>query len=724
MALSSDFVIGSLPDAQAHKGIAVLNPLDLDSLEVENGGLVEIKGSRGSIAIARSSRNVESGMVLLDATSRLNTYSMIGERITVAKADLRTLTSVTLDLVGDTSSQDYIDVVGSDRSAIFGRPMRIRDHITMPSPNGGVVELQVVKTSPRRLLQRGISGVVDAETRIEVRNQKAKRPLLETGDVSFADIGGLDDVIKQLQEVAVVPLLHPEVFLRGGKSPIRGILLSGEPGTGKSLLARALARETQATIHSISAPEIIGCAMGESEKVLRELFEEAKIDQPAVIFIDEIDSITPDRDTSSESSRRLVAQLLTLMDGIEDRGQVVVIGATNRISSIDPAVNRSGRFERVIECPVPDKQARESILSIHTRGMPLSSDVDLDELAEVTVGFVGADIDHLCKESVYRSAERIFGFSSLIESETVDADSLEVTMDDFNEAFTRVRPSIKRKFNRDIVKEDFTSIIGHSSAKEALREKILDPLCHPELYEAAGLKIGSGILLHGPPGTGKTALARAAANISGSQFISIKGPELLSMWQGESERAVRNLMDKARKMAPCILFFDEFDAIGADRGMISHGRSGLGSVVNQLLTELDGIDSRDGVLIMAATNRKDLIDPAFLREGRIGTHVKVGLPLPEEYSAIVKVHLADAPLCEQLDLEAAVLGLPAGMSGADLAGIGRKIREIAVRRHLDEFPEGGAEGFSVRQEDALTACGVVLGQETGSEDSIQIEPLG
>ncbi len=723
ISLSSDFVVGSLPDTQAHKGIAVLNPEDLGLMGVENGGLVELKGSRCSIAIARSSRSVESGIILLDATSRLNTYSRTGERITAVKTNLRTLTSITLDLVGNTSSQDYTDLVDTDRSAIFGRPMRIRDHITFPSPNGGVVEMQVVKTSPRRFLGGGVCGVVDASTRVEVRSQKARRPLLETGDVSFADIGGLDDVIKQLQEVAVVPLLHPDVFLRGGKSPIRGILLSGEPGTGKSLLARALARETQATFHSISAPEIIGCGMGESERALRDLFEEAKLDQPSVIFIDEIDSITPDRDTSSESSRRLVAQLLTLMDGMEDRGQVVVIGATNRISSIDSAVNRSGRFERVIECPVPDKLAREKILSIHTRGMPLSSDVDINELAEITVGFVGADIDHLCKESVYRSAERIFGFDSLIESEAVDAESLEITMDDFNESFTRVRPSIKRKFNRDIAKEDFSSIIGHSNAKEALRRKILDPLSHPDLYEAAGLTIGSGILLHGPPGTGKTALARAAANISGSQFISIKGPELLSMWQGESERAVRNLMDKARKMSPCILFFDEFDAIGADRGMIGPGRSGLGSVVNQLLTELDGIDSRDGVLIMAATNRKDLIDPAFLREGRIGTHVKVDLPLTEEYSEIVGVHLGDAPRSEQLDLGAAVLGLPLGMSGADLAGVGRRIREIAVRRHLDEFPEGGAVGFSVRQEDALAACGVVIGQETNLGDSIQIEPL-
>jgi len=716
----ADWVVGSLPDSQAHKGIAVLSPSDLRDLGVDNGGLVELIGSRRSIATVRTSRNVESGTVLLDATSRLNTSSRPGERISLEKAEFRALTHVTLDLVSHGFSQDYNDLVGP---AIFGRPLRTRDHVTFPSPNGGVVELQVVKISPRRLFGGRTSGVVDASTRVEVRNRRAQRPLLETGDVSFADIGGLDSVIKQLQEVAVVPLLHPEVFLRGGKPPIRGVLLSGEPGTGKSLLARALARETQATFHPISAPEIIGGMRGQSEKTLRDIFEEAKLDQPSVVFIDEIDSIAPDRHSSSEASKTLVAQLLTLMDGMEDRGQVVVIGATNRIDAIDPAVNRSGRFERVIECPVPNKEARHSILSVHTRGMPMADDVDLEELADISVGFVGADIDHMCKESVYRSAERIFGFDSLLEAESVEVEDLEITMVDMTEAFERVRPSIKRKFNREIVKTCFDSIIGHSSAKEALREKLLNPLKHPDLYETAGLRIGSGILLHGPPGTGKTALARAAANISGSQFISIKGPELLSMWQGESERAVRNLMDKARKMAPCILFFDEFDSIGADRSLIGPGQSGRSSVVNQLLTELDGIDSRDGVLIMAATNRKDLIDPAFLREGRIGTHVEVGLPSPDEYSAIVSIHLGDTPRSEFLDLGSAVGALPSGMSGADLAGIGRKIRELAVMRHLDDSPDGGTEGFSIEQSDVLQACGIVSESDSGEIETIQIEPL-
>jgi transitional endoplasmic reticulum ATPase len=377
----------------------------------------------------------------------------------------------------------------------------------------------------------------------------------------------------------------------------------------------------------------------------------------------------------------------------------------------------------VIECPVPNKEARHSILSIHTRGMPISDDVDLMGLADITVGFVGADIDHMCKESVYRSAERIFGFDSLLEADSVEVEDLEITMGDMDEAFERVRPSIKRRFSREVAKKDFDSIVGHSAAKEALRDKILDPLMHPDLYEVAGLSIGSGILLHGPPGTGKTALARAAANISGSQFIGIKGPELLSKWQGESERAVRNLMDKARKMAPCILFFDEFDSIGSDRSLIGPGHSGMSSVVNQLLTELDGIDSRDGVLIMAATNRKDLIDPAFLREGRIGTHVRVDLPLPEEYSDIVEIHLGEAPRSELLELDAAVGALPPGMSGADLAGIGRRIREIAIKRHLNGNPDGGTEGFCIEQSDVMEACGIVSESESGRMETIQIEPL-
>jgi len=691
--------VANLPDQLAHKGLVVFHEQDLQKLGASSGDEILLKGGRKTTGVARISPSASPGFIYLDATTRLNATSRTGEELVAELIEKpRTLDRVFFAPVGEELEGDMQDLIGPN---LLGRTLCRGDHITFPSPSGGILELQAEKVRPI-MLRNG--GVIGPGTQIELLDRRARRPLLETGDVSFADIGGLDDVIEQIQEVAVVPLLHPEIFLRGGKPPIRGVLLHGEPGTGKSLLARALARETQATFHSISAPEIIGGCVGASEAALRELFSEAKQDAPSVVFIDEIDTIAPDRQTATEMSKRLVSQLLTLLDGMEERGRVVVIGATNRLGDIDPAVNRSGRFERVIECPVPDGDGRLEILEIHTRGMPLHQDVDLEELAEISVGFVGADIDHMCREGVYRAANRTFGFDRLLDVDEIDATELEILREDLVEAVGRIRPSLKRRHHVEVENVGFESIIGQDEAKTVLQEKLLLPLQFPEIHAAAGLSIGSGVLLHGPPGTGKTALARAAANVSGAQFLSVKGPELMSMWVGESERAVRTIMDKARKMAPCVLFFDEFDSLGSDRNNVGQGYAAKRDVVNQLLAEIDGIDSRDGVLIIAATNQINLIDPAFLRQGRLGSHIEVSLPERDEYGAILDLHLGDVVRSEDIDLASSVAKMPDGISGADIAGVAIRIKENAVKRHLESDPEGGTDGFMVEQTDIDLAC--------------------
>ena len=691
--------VSQMPDEIAHQGIAVLSQEDLSDLNIQTGSAVSVRGGRLGRAIIRTSPEASRGSIYLDATTRLNCSCRVGDSVEITPLEKpRSLKGALLAPIGEEMDDDLEDFVGRN---LYGRILGKGDHITFPSPGGGVLELQIEKLRP--LGARINGGVVEADTEIRIAKRPARKPLLETGDVSFADIGGMDSIIEKIQEVAVVPLLHPEIFIRGGKPPIRGVLLHGEPGTGKSLLARALARETRATFHSVSAPEVLAGLEGTPQETLRQLFIQAKNDEPAVVFIDEIDAIAPDRHRSSECARKLVAQLLVLMDGMNDRGQVVVIGATNRLEALDPAVIRSGRFERVIECEVPDRDGRLEILEVHTRAMPLSEEVDIEEIADLTVGFVGADIDHICREAVYRAANRAFGFDRLLDMQELEASEMEITPQDMLDAFDLVRPSIKRKMEREVEKTGFESIIGQEEAKDALKEKMLRPLEFPELHEAAELKIGSGILLHGPPGTGKTQLARACASIAGAQFLSVKGPELLSMWQGESERAARNLFDKARKMSPCILFFDEFDSLGVDRGKVGPGHSGLSSIVNQILTEMDGIDSRDGILTIAATNRKDLIDPAFLREGRLGTHVEVSLPNKEEYPEIIGVHLGGVKRSEDVDLDEQCSSLPLGLSGADLSGIAVKAREMAVKRHLLEHPDGETAGFQIEECDIENA---------------------
>ncbi len=616
-------------------------------------------------------------LVRMDSFIRHNADVGLGEKVTVKKIIPKEAKKITLA----PTQEIRIIASGYDRilkKNFLGRPLTIGDSVWISVFGSGFV-YKVIDSNPR-----GTVKVTDF-TQIILKEKPAKGAVESIPHVSYDDIGGLDEPLKKVREMIELPMRHPELFRKLGIVPPKGVLLHGPPGTGKTLLAKAVASETQAHFKSVNAPEIMSKFVGEAEERIRQIFKEAEENAPSIIFIDEIDAIAPKRDAVvGEVERRVVAQILASMDGLEARGNVIVIAATNLVNSLDEALRRPGRFDREIEFPVPNKNARKEILLIHTRGMPLAKDVDLDYFASITHGFVGADLAALGKEAAMKALRRYLPKFDL-EEETISQElleSLKVNKKDFLNGLKDVQPSALREVAIEIPNVKWSDIGDLAEAKEELKQAVEWPLKHPDSFKKMGIKPPAGILLFGPPGCGKTLLAKAVASESEANFISVKGPELLSMWVGESEKGIRKVFRKARQVAPCIVFFDEIDSIAQKRGS-SPGSNVTEKVVNQMLTEIDGVEQNRGVVFMAATNRPDLIDPGIMRPGRIDKFIKIDAPDKNGRLAIFKVHTKNVMLEKDVSLDKLV-DKTEGFSGAGIEGLVRSAALITLKENKME----------------------------------------
>ncbi|ACV12780.1 AAA family ATPase, CDC48 subfamily [Halorhabdus utahensis DSM 12940] len=671
------------------RGIARLDPDTLLHLKLSPGDIIEIEGAETTAAkVWRADRqDWNTDTVRIDGFTRQNADVGIGERVEIRKAEAEKADSLVLAPPEEASVQFGSDAAGMVKRQILKRPVVERDivpvmsstnHPFMRSP-GQAIPLIAVETEPEGVV------LITEDTDVELREEPISGYDKTGGGITYEDIGGLENEIQRVREMVELPMKHPQIFKKLGIEPPSGVLLHGPPGTGKTLLAKAVANETSASFFSIAGPEIISKYYGESEQQLREIFEDATEESPSIIFIDELDSIAPKReDVTGEVERRVVAQLLTMMDGLESRGQVVVIAATNRVDSVDPALRRPGRFDREIEIGVPDETGREEILKIHTRGMPLSDDVDLPGLAEDTHGFVGADIESLTKEAAMKALRRYLPEIDLDEEDIPPSliDRMIIKRDDFKGALNEVSPSAMREVLVELPKISWDDVGGLESAKNDVQESIEWPMTTPEKFERMGVAPPSGVLLYGPPGTGKTLMAKAVANETDANFISVRGPQLLSKWVGESEKAIRQTFRKARQVAPTVVFFDELDSLAPGRGGQGSGSNVSERVVNQLLTEMDGLEDMEDVMVIGATNRPDMIDPALIRSGRFDRLVYIGEPDVDGREEILDIHTDDSPLSPDVSLRE-LAEITEGYVGSDLESIAREAAIQALRESED-----------------------------------------
>ena len=697
-----------LKQKDAGRGLAAIDRAAMGELDLENGDYIVIDGGE-SRAVARVwpgyPEDQGRGVVRIDGRLRGEADVGIDDKVDVEPAEVNPAKAVTVALPQNLRIRGNIGPHIRDK--LSGQAVTTGQNVPF-SLGLGPLSTQSGQRIPLRIADTEPSGtvVVTDSTEITVSEKPAEQIAQTdssgagtgvsdgTPSVTYEDIGGLDDELEQVREMIELPMRHPELFQQLGIEPPKGVLLHGPPGTGKTLMAKAVASEIDAHFSNISGPEIMSKYYGESEEQLREVFEEAEENAPAIVFIDEVDSIAPKRgETSGDVERRVVAQLLSLMDGLDDRGDVIVIGATNRVDALDPALRRGGRFDREIEIGVPDKEGRKEILQVHTRGMPLVDGIDLDQYAENTHGFVGADLASLAKEAAMNALRRIRPELDL-EQDEIDAEILEsmsVTRADFKDALKGITPSAMREVFVEVPDTTWESVGGLEDTKERLRETIQWPLDYPEVFQAMDMEAAKGVLLYGPPGTGKTLMAKAVANEANSNFISIKGPELLNKYVGESEKGVREVFEKARSNAPTVVFFDEIDSIAGERGR-GMGDSGVGErVVSQLLTELDGLEELEDVVVIATTNRPDLIDSALLRPGRLDRHVHVPVPDGDARRAILEVHTREKPLADDVDLEKLASDTD-GYVGADIEAVAREASMAATREFINSVdPEEAAQ---------------------------------
>jgi transitional endoplasmic reticulum ATPase len=685
------------------QGIARIDPSIMSELGLNERDLIEIEGGKKTVAtVSISQADIGLGVIRIDGLIRKNSNASIGQEVTIRKAEAQEAKKVVL-----APTEHNIHVQGDVRG-LFGNKVMVQGDIVgsgIKSPQGmppnmgsrGIdnlfnsmfdlspmkeIKFAVVSTKPAGIVRIGPNTQVELhENPVDVSKIEGVSNLV---DISYEDIGGLKEEVKKVREMIEIPLKRPELFDKLGIAPPKGVLMHGPPGTGKTLLAKAVANESDAHFILINGPEIMSKYVGGSEENLREFFEEAEENAPSIIFIDELDAIAPKREeTQGEVERRTVAQLLTLMDGLKSRGQVIVIGATNRPDSLDQALRRPGRFDREIEIGVPDKEERKEVLEIHTRSMPLSEDVDLAKIADTTHGFVGADLESLCKEAAMRVVRRII--PDIKSDEEIPEEVLKkiiVTKKDFREALKEIQPSALREVLVQIPDIKWDDVGGLNDVKQELQEAIEWPLKYPDSFSKLGVRPPRGVLLYGIPGTGKTLLAKAVASESEANFISIKGPELLSKWVGDSEKGVREVFRKAKQTAPTVIFFDELDSIAGARSGNDVDSGVTKRVVNQLLTEMDGMEELEDVAVIAATNRPDILDPGLMRPGRFDRHIKVDTPDEDTRLSIFEVHTKKMPLAEDVNLKKLAKNTD-GYVGADIEGVCREAAMLALRKNID-----------------------------------------